>query len=377
MSWNILAALPNIVVTDPIEGEQFSMIGSDDARLSDNFALQPNLKAFFRRFTNSHGVRITPAALVARSDTPAEFLNSEAVSGFRDAVAASIIPFARAAAITHRNYSRPMYSDSFDLYPWMVDRNGEHLIANTPAVSALHQIKGFRGLSSPGLSVVQIRDWDIDEALLKVLLDWWRKRFSGGTPHWEQLALFRSLNAANAAMQMPQSAGATIYDWGRSLSLWISAFEILVHPGPGGEANRAKVFALIERGEWEREAVREKVHDVRLSKKSVVRKAFPSYLYALAYQARNNFLHGEPVGREHLVLPSGQPVGFLVSALYRNAIATFVDLTATVSIDGKASVGAIAQAISEMSDRRRVPRTVEDAFIKAMAPKPETEDDDE
>lgn len=377
MNWNVLAALPNIVVTDAIDAEYFSLIGSDDTRLSDNFAHHPNVQTFFRSFTDSHGVKITPAALVAKSNTPAEFLNSEAVAGFRDAVAASVIPFARAAAITHRHNFRPMYSDSFDLYPWMIDRNGEHLIANTPAVSALHQIKGFRGLSSPGLSVIEIRDWDIDEVLLKALLDRWSKRFSGETGSWEQLALFRSLNAANAAMQMPQSAGATIYDWGRSLSLWISAFEILVHPGPGGEANRTRVFALIESSEWEREAVRDQIHDVRLSKTNVVKKAFPSYLYNLAYQARNNFLHGEPVGREHLVLPSGQPVVFLISALFRSALATFLGLKATVGINRKASAKAIAQAISEMSDLRRVPRVVEDAFIKAMAPQPEDDDDDE
>lgn len=57
---------------------------------------------------------------------------------------------------------------------------------------------------------------------------------------WDDVALTRSLNMAYHASLLPAGTDTTFYDVGRIVSLWVSAFEILVHPGGNGQASQAK-----------------------------------------------------------------------------------------------------------------------------------------
>lgn len=47
----------------------------------------------------------------------------------------------------------------------------------------------------------------------------------------------------------------TFYDGGRSIAPWVSAFEILTHPGKGKVTFRA-VYHLFEKGDWRHKALR-------------------------------------------------------------------------------------------------------------------------
>ena len=69
-------------------------------------------------------------------------------------------------------------------------------------------------------------------------------------PSWSDNALFRSLNMAFRAAEMPAWNDITVYDVGRSVALWVSAFEILAHPGPEGDTSMRQVYELIERAPW-------------------------------------------------------------------------------------------------------------------------------
>ena len=75
---------------------------------------------------------------------------------------------------------------------------------------------------------------DIDFPLARELLNRWIVRFSEDAVEWKDKALFRSLNMANEAGRIPALTAATFYDVGRSLALWVSAYEILAHPGGTG-----------------------------------------------------------------------------------------------------------------------------------------------
>jgi hypothetical protein len=66
----------------------------------------------------------------------------------------------------------------------------------------------------------------------------------------EGQSLFRSLNMANQALQAPGGTDTTYYDVGRSIALWISAFEILAHP-PNANANLQVVYELLENIKWQ------------------------------------------------------------------------------------------------------------------------------
>lgn len=64
----------------------------------------------------------------------------------------------------------------------------------------------------------------------------------------------RSLDMAYHASLLPTLSDTSFYDVGRLISLWVSAFEILVHPGGNGVAKRDRVLALLERTSWQRAA---------------------------------------------------------------------------------------------------------------------------
>jgi hypothetical protein len=55
---------------------------------------------------------------------------------------------------------------------------------------------------------------------------------------------------ANEAGRIPALAAGAFYDAGRSLALWVSAYEILAHPGGSGQSNFGKVSALLESVKW-------------------------------------------------------------------------------------------------------------------------------
>ena len=113
------------------------------------------------------------------------------------------------------------------------------------------------------------------------------------SPPWEDVALMRSLNMAYQASLLPAGTDTTFYDVGRVVSLWVSAFEILVHPGGSGQANRDKVFEMIERTTWAIPASGQLAHDT--GGKAKVKRTLASSLYQVLYECRNNFLHGNPV----------------------------------------------------------------------------------
>jgi hypothetical protein len=108
----------------------------------------------------------------------------------------------------------------------------------------------------------------------------------------------RSLNMAYQASLLPAGTDATFYDVGRVVSLWVSAFEILVHPGGSGQANRNRVFEMIERTPWAEVESSQLVHDT--GGKSMVKRTLASWLYKVLYECRNDFLHGNPVERSNL-----------------------------------------------------------------------------
>src|SRR5439155_8189172 len=98
------------------------------------------------------------------------------------------------------------------------------LTTNNPALAGLDQFDEFKGQSFAGLPISQWDFLEYDETLLKALLGEWTRRFSNPEPHWRSMALFRSLNMAHAAAQVPGYVDLTSPSLGRSIALWVSAF---------------------------------------------------------------------------------------------------------------------------------------------------------
>lgn len=175
----------------------------------------------------------------------------------------------------------------------MLDRNYKDVIGSTPAILRTHLLSRFRGQSSPAVFRTSLAASDIDEPLLAALLARWHRRYEADEPAWDDVALMRSLNMAYQASLLPAGTDTTFYDVGRMVSLWVSAFEILVHPGGSGKANREKVFELIERTRWAIPASGQLTHDT--GNKTKVKRTLASWLIQSLYECRNDFLHGNPV----------------------------------------------------------------------------------
>ncbi len=268
MTWTPIWALPNIDLDEAVESEFFALVPNEDKRVRTKRREQPELRKYLARFTHTFKNRIKPSLILRRADAPERLLTGEAVASFRDLLIAWIVPYAQARNIIYDNArDRIGYSSFFWVYPWMIDRNYRYIVAITPTMVAVHEAQAFKGQSSPDLSPTTVIRRDFDEPLLQELLRRWNARYNVDEPSWENVALFRSLNMANQASLFPGGVDATIHDFGRIAGLWVSSFEILVHPGGSGQANLTKVLELLERVPWIDKRCGHRRYKVRIGKK--------------------------------------------------------------------------------------------------------------
>jgi hypothetical protein len=132
---------------------------------------------------------------------------------------------------------------------------------------------------------------------------------------------------ANIACQLPGVADATMYDVGRTLALWVSAFEILAHPGRG-KSDLAAVYGLFDRLAFHDRNVKAKRYfSFDPNRKKMSRGSLARWVYYELYRARNDFLHSNPVEPARL-RPTGSRTNLLnlASPLYRLALSGFLSL---------------------------------------------------
>lgn len=347
LEWRPVAVLPALRLAMTIEAGHAALVPSSEPRVSAIKDAHPVFRTFLGRFTDAFRVRVHPAVLLVHAKTPRTFLSSGSLASLRDAIAVSTVSYGRALEIIYPRGHRIGFADAFAFHPWMVDRQFEGLVAITQAMRAIHEVERFHGQPAPGVPEADLREGDVDRPLLDALLQRWRGRFSARTPAWADVALFRSLNMAHQACLMPSAAAdTTLYDVGRQIALWVSAFEILVHPGPGGQANRNAVMHLLEQVDWKYRDCKARRYRVRSGKK-VERRQLAAALYDRLYQARNDFLHGNPVSRATLNLRvNGRTLFHIAAPLYRLALTSFLDLRPR-SFDPNLDAASLGKAMAE------------------------------
>jgi hypothetical protein len=158
--------------------------------------------------------------------------------------------------------------------------------------------------------------------LLDQLLLRWERRYGTTKPEWSDLALFRSLNMAFAASQIPAGIDLTQFHMGRSIALWVSAFEILTHSGT--DVKLYDVYERIAGLPWKQKATRAKRYKPHKWKK---KGPLGCWIYGAIHHARNDFLHGNPVDRNRLIVRKSKRNLFSYAApLYRMALAGFLPI---------------------------------------------------
>jgi hypothetical protein len=309
-AWSPMTILPNLTAKEAIEGGEIILASSEDSRIRDYAAGHAKFRDLLSRFTDVFGKRLTPTILMIHAGMTEKLAKTEALASFRDLVAMSVIPYARAmnqiyGSAKHRVY----YSDTFWFYPWMIAKDGETLRLLTPALSNFDDVERFAGQCSPDLAVMEVKERDLDKPLFESLLLHWRRHYIDGDNSWKNLALFRSLNMATQAAKIPGGTDVTLYDVGRLLVLWGSAFEILAHTGRRGQSNRNVVLRLLEGVTYLEPGCCKSVTD----------------LYGELDKARNAFIHGNPLDSNILVPERG--LFWLAPCLYRLALTSHLKLT--------------------------------------------------
>lgn len=364
MTWTPIWALPNMDLDEPVDSDFFALVPATDPRVRAMKREYPEFRKFMARFTDTFKSRIHPTLILRREDAPERLKTGEAAASFRDLLVASTVPKARSLDIIHdMGGHRVAYSSYFWVYPWMIDRNYDNIIAHTPAMLALHEAQAFKGQSSPDLSRVTVHRRDFDESLLQELLQRWIARYNVDKPVWKDIALFRSLNMAYQATLFPGGADATYHDFGRIVGLWVASFEILVHPGGNGQANLQKVFELLERVPWIDKRCGYRLFETG-TPKTKVRRNLACWLYRELNVRRNDFLHGNPVDASRLIIrQSGRNLFAVAATLYRLGLTSFLDLSWKRQPPDAEDVEGFARYHSDRWRFNDPQRTVEQALL--------------
>lgn len=367
VEWTPVFVLPNVPLDQAVGCEIASIAPAHDHRVKALKRAHPTFKQFLNRFSDNFGEKFEPAVLLLDADAPPNFRDVAALGSFRDIVALSAVTHGRALELRYPRGHRVLFGEAFAIYPWMLDRHYKDVIGSTPAILGSHLVSSFRGQSSPTLFRTPLAPSDIDAPLLAKLLARWRRRYEAQEPAWEDVALMRSLNMAYQASLLPAGTDTTFYDVGRIVSLWVSAFEILVHPGGSGQANREKVFELIERTPWAIPASSQRAHDT--GGKTKVKRTLASWLIQTLYDCRNDFLHGNPVDRSTLLLATPQRTVFEYAApLYRIALTSFLSLTYDAPIPSKENPKALGKYIADRTTFMYPQETAEEALLTSTQP---------
>ncbi|MGR9289900.1 hypothetical protein ACU8OS_15730 [Rhizobium leguminosarum] len=326
LKWSALGTLPSIDMKPGyFAGDYMAVVGAHDGRYREAIANGPNLDNFLSKFEGSHGERLMPSLLI-RSDAFPDRPNSEAISSFMDIVIACVVLDVRVRTVTWRRNVGPFYADSFEIYPWMIAPDGRRLVAQNAALWAVHELDRFRGTASAAVPVQEIGQEPVHPRFFKQLLAIWKSRFIDGQGDWTSRAILRSLKMATSALRLSSPTGSTesFYDYGRILSLWVSAFEILVHPGPTGKATRQKVLDLLKTIPWQSSMAREETHQADFGGGNIRNVRLANALYVKMNDLRNDFLHGNPVEPEKFRLDNGTWILSYPAAIFRMALSTML-----------------------------------------------------
>ena len=240
--------------------------------------------------------------MLLRRDVSPDF---DSLRAFRNALAFSCIVKAWEGIIAYGIQGEHLrFSNYLDFYPYTLSKDEQYLLVHTSSQFGADDPSRFQGQSSPELVRLWQHDDFYDETLFHAILELWTNRYvRRKTREWRTLALFRSLEMAYRASAAPQ---LHMYDYGAQLALWVSAFEILVHPKTD-KADLERVLHILGQSDFIQPGLKQRLYTVVLGRKHTkTRVNLIQKTYYEMYSCRNDFLHGNPVSFSKL-FPAKNP----------------------------------------------------------------------
>ncbi len=329
MPWSLIYVLPNLKIKDPFETEFVAIVPNNDPRLIEITSSNRLAKLLLDGFATETGKKVNPCGLILRDDAPGTAQNQNAIVDFRNALSISSLIPALARAIRNDNVFEPPCADYYDFYPVTLTKRGDGFITSTPTSLTLwSKPKDFRGSTYAHISVNDHIIAVPDELVAERLINEWKRRYiKPGADTWKSRVLFRSMRVAYNALLTPYRSG-TVFEYGISLCLWVSAFEILLQKRRGRVGYHDIVKFLGER-KWGNGPLDARRYRISL-KGQVIRGNVAQKMYVELYRARNDFLHGNPVSDKSLYPWANKakpPLFLLAPVLYGVALDLFIPQT--------------------------------------------------
>lgn len=296
----IIFALPDLYLRESIGNDYIAIVPHDDKRITEIINYSSCSRALVENFENQFGQKNYPSLLIINDKAPEHLRDIDAIVGFRNIVALVTIIRGHEHSLTSTFVAFPLYSDYFDFYPITVAKDDDGFITQSPSILGYDDDRrNFRGQTSPGLAGPGHVRAEPKSDLFDQLHKAWQRRFlKRRYSEWSTRILFRSLEMAYQASTMPFKNHSTIYDYGASASLWVSALEILSHPKKG-VANLQTVLDLVEKYSWLNKDLKRRSYVVKY--RGIRRQVNLSQkLCKELYDTRNAFLHGNPVTEKRL-----------------------------------------------------------------------------
>ncbi len=298
--WSLIYIMPNLNLSKPIESDYISIVPYTDARIQDIIIKNSIAAKLLENFRTISGKKIKPSALILRNDAHSSVKNENAIKDFRNTLAISSLVSGCAKAINNKNALEPTFSDHFDFYPVTLNKRGNGFIILTPSLwSIWSKVDKFNGKPYPHLPTFKNLKNIPDEFLFEKILKQWSYRYIN--PNKNSVLsrlLFRSMEVAYQALLSPYRH-SSIYEHGTYMSLWISSFEILAQKNGKGKVGYKDVIKILGKYKWNINRLDRKRYKI-FEKKSNPKGNLVQKLYKELYDARCDFLHGNPVTEKRL-----------------------------------------------------------------------------
>lgn len=274
------------------------IMAGDDERLQPFLNAFPTANVLLGAFSDYDATPFVPSVLAVRSDAPIR-RQLASISSFRNAVASCFALRTRAAVAAEKHDAGPSYSDLFDFHPAEIDQKGQVQIHS----AAVANFVGHPNSLSFGPAPELDRRLDLcscDVTLSRLLSQAWRTAFARQRRRREILPLFRSLEIAYQAGAIPQKNIGSLYDFGLTIAHWVSALESLLWPLFSDANQRLSLDFLGQIPVHDRVLAARRFRTTVGRKKTRQLNALQKAC-TLIYRARNEFLHGNPFHKSHLV----------------------------------------------------------------------------
>lgn len=279
MNWELIFSIPNLGIHNAIGNENIAIVPNDDPRIMEIASKNNVTKHFIEGFEDQFRRKVSSSFLIIPSRAPNSLRDIDTIVGFRNIIALSSIIKGYEHSLKSNFVAYTLYSDHFDLYPISVSKDEKGFITSSPSVLGYDDdAQNFIGQTSPALANPGHVTANPDVQLYGLLEKVWNRRYvKRKLNEWQSRKLFRSLEMAYQATTLPFKNHSTIYDFGASACLWVSAFEIMSHPRTG-KANLLSVLNLLSGYKWENKVIKRKVYKIEYrgnsSKYNLIQKLY-------------------------------------------------------------------------------------------------------